>query len=73
MVAVTTVRLAPTMQRRGVRAHAKSSGPSGSKPTPARGPGAAPLRMQTDDQRKFGYGGDGGARTLVKHARLFVS
>jgi hypothetical protein len=29
--------------------------------------------MQTDDQRKFGYGGDGGARTLVKHARLFVS
>ena len=24
-----------------------------------RGPGAAPLRMETDDQRKFGYGGDG--------------
>ena len=22
-------------------------------------PGAAPLRMETDDQRKFGYGGDG--------------
>ena len=24
-----------------------------------RGPGAAPLRMETDAQRKFGYGGDG--------------
>lgn len=24
-----------------------------------RGPGAAPLRMETDEQRKFGYGGDG--------------
>jgi hypothetical protein len=26
-----------------------------------RGPGAAPLRMENEDQRKFGYGGDGGA------------
>lgn len=25
----------------------------------SRGPGAAPLRMETGDQRKFGYGGDG--------------
>ena len=24
-----------------------------------RGPGAAPLRMENEDQRKFGYGGDG--------------
>tara|TARA_B100001540_G_scaffold34253_1_gene30259 strand:+ start:71 stop:691 length:621 start_codon:yes stop_codon:yes gene_type:complete len=30
-------------------------GPDG----PGRGPGAAPLRMETDEQRRFGYGGDG--------------
>ena len=30
-------------------------GPGG----PGRGPGAAPLRMETDEQRRFGYGGDG--------------
>jgi len=30
-------------------------GPAGA----GRGPGAAPLRMETDEQRKFGYGGDG--------------
>jgi hypothetical protein len=47
-------------QRRSVACGAAPSGPGGSKqPPPSRGPGAAPLRMQTDDQRKFGYGGDG--------------
>ena len=35
-----------------------SSGPKKTPPPASRGPGAAPLRMQTDDQRKFGYGGD---------------
>ena len=43
---------------RSVACHAKSSGP-GKQPPQSRGPGAAPLRMQTEDQRKFGYGGDG--------------
>jgi hypothetical protein len=39
-----------------------SSGPKKTPPPTSRGPGAAPLRMQTDDQRKFGYGGDNCAR-----------
>ena len=39
-----------------------SSGPKKTPPPASRGPGAAPLRMQTDDQRKFGYGGDNCAR-----------
>jgi len=33
---------------------------SGGGSSSSRGPGAAPLRMETGDQRKFGYGGDGG-------------
>ena len=42
-----------------------SSAPKGfplkgsSSPGGSRGPGAAPLRMETTEQRKFGYGGDG--------------
>ena len=58
---VTVLAAAPGRpQRRGVACGASPSGPGGSKqPPPSRGPGAAPLRMQTDDQRKFGYGGDG--------------
>jgi len=32
---------------------------SGGGSSASRGPGAAPLRMETGDQRKFGYGGDG--------------
>jgi hypothetical protein len=32
---------------------------SGGGSSSSRGPGAAPLRMETGDQRKFGYGGDG--------------
>jgi hypothetical protein len=39
------------------------SGPGGAPKKPApRGPGQAPLRMQTEDQKKFGYGGDNCAR-----------
>ena len=58
---VKVVAAAPRRpQRRSVACGAAPSGPGGSKqPPPSRGPGAAPLRMQTDDQRKFGYGGDG--------------
>lgn len=33
--------------------------PTSSSQGSARGPGAAPLRMETQEQRKFGYGGDG--------------
>ena len=29
------------------------------RPPSSRGPGSAPLRMENDEQRKFGYGGDG--------------
>jgi hypothetical protein len=56
---------APQRIARVCVAQAKQQPPSGSgggapkKPAqPSRGPGNAPLRMQTDDQRKFGYGGD---------------
>lgn len=56
---------------RDVRCRATPSGPGGSKqPPPSRGPGAAPLRMQTDDQRKFGYGGDGCACTVTIDGRV---
>jgi len=34
--------------------------PTNESSSRSRGPGAAPLRMETDEQRKFGYGGDGG-------------
>lgn len=33
--------------------------PSASSSGSSRGPGSAPLRMETQEQRKFGYGGDG--------------
>ena len=54
---LVTARLAPprsSSARGSVAAQAKSKGPE-----PSRGPGQAPLRMQTDEQRKGGYGGDG--------------
>jgi hypothetical protein len=47
------------------------SGPGGApkKPAqPSRGPGAAPLRMQTEDQKKFGYGGDNCASSAQRRS-----
>lgn len=45
-----------------MQAMAKGSTPPSEprKPKKPSGPGNAPLRMQTDEQRKLGYGGDGG-------------
>lgn len=53
-------------RRLSVVAMAKGSSPPPSepkKPKKPSGPGNAPLRMQTEEQRKLGYGGDdiGGA------------
>ena len=74
MQAVATLLVAPgqlPLQRRRapkricttMAAGTPSSGPGGGKPKPARGPGQAPLRMQTDEQRKLGFGGDDGAHS----------
>ena len=63
--ASTLLRTRQRVPKSGARtcvAQAKPTPPSGpggapKKPAP-RGPGQAPLRMQTEDQKKFGYGGD---------------
>lgn len=55
-------------RRMSVVAMAKGSTPPSEpkKPKKPSGPGNAPLRMQTDEQRKLGYGGDdtGGAQSM---------
>ena len=59
----TTGRCVRIVAKRDDEAKSSSDAPRGfplkGSGSVGRGPGAAPLRMETDEQRKFGYGGDG--------------
>lgn len=52
-------RVAPRASERADGADAPRGFPLKGGSSAGRGPGAAPLRMETDEQRRFGYGGDG--------------
>lgn len=58
MVARAVARVGGVPSGSGAAGRRARAGRCAAKKDKPRGPGSAPLRMETDDQRKFGYGGD---------------